>query len=131
MLFLVPTPIGNLKDLSFRALQVLNEAAYVLAEELALREIESEFSVRVQRQVAIADNYMVDGVFLHMGSPVAIEIKYIRGARNLTNMIQNEFDKFSKIAPSLKSKVSFLLVAVTESLTPQQKIIRTGNLKVK
>ena len=32
-LFLVPTPVGNLEDLTFRALRVLQEADYVLAED--------------------------------------------------------------------------------------------------
>ncbi len=32
-LFLVPTPIGNLKDMSFRAVEVLNEVDLILAED--------------------------------------------------------------------------------------------------
>ncbi len=33
MLYIVPTPVGNLEDLTFRALRVLKEAALVLAED--------------------------------------------------------------------------------------------------
>ncbi|MCK5846029.1 MAG: 16S rRNA (cytidine(1402)-2'-O)-methyltransferase [Bacteroidales bacterium] len=32
-LFIVPTPIGNLEDVTFRALRILKEADYVLAED--------------------------------------------------------------------------------------------------
>jgi 16S rRNA (cytidine1402-2'-O)-methyltransferase len=33
MLFLVPTPIGNLDDMTFRAVKTLNESDYILAED--------------------------------------------------------------------------------------------------
>ena len=33
MLYLVPTPVGNLKDMTYRAVEVLKEVAHILAED--------------------------------------------------------------------------------------------------
>ncbi len=81
---------GILKTISTRH-------AYVLAEELAFREIESEFGVSVHRQVAIGQDYGIDGIFLHQGKPIAIEIKYSKRLPVTRMIMRREIDRFSKI----------------------------------
>ena len=39
ILYIVPTPVGNMEDITFRAVRVLREADVVLAEDLSLIHI--------------------------------------------------------------------------------------------
>lgn len=102
--------------------------AYVLAEELAFRELESEFGVSIHRQVAVGRDYGIDGVFLSKGRPVAIEIKYIRRQRHTRMIARQQLDRFSQIAQSIKPEPEFLLVLVTEELSNQQRITEKERL---
>lgn len=102
--------------------------AYVLAEELAYREIESEFGVSVHRQVAIGHDYGVDGIFLKKGKPVAIEIKYTRRPQHARMIIRRELDRFSNIAQSMKPEPSFLFILVTEGFSDKQRILEKERL---
>lgn len=102
--------------------------AYVLAEELAFRELESEFGVSVHRQVAVGRDYGVDGVFLSKRRPVAIEIKYTRRPQHTRMIIRQQLDRFSQIAQSMKPEPEFLLVLVTEGLSDQQRITEKERL---
>lgn len=97
--------------------------AYILMEELAFREIENEFGVSVHRQVAVGQDYGVDGIFLSKGRPVAIEIKYTRSPLHMRMTIRKELNRFSQIVQSTKHEPEFLLALVTEGLSEQQRII--------
>lgn len=91
--------------------------AYVLAEELAIREIENEYGVSIHRQVAVGKNYGIDGVFLKNGTPIVIEIKYVRSPITLRFIAKREVERFSKIMETMLPKPSFLFVAIVEHLT--------------
>lgn len=55
----------------------------LLMEELAVRELESVFSVSINRQVSLGADFGVDGMFLKDGDPHLVEIKYYGGRINL------------------------------------------------
>ena len=88
---------------------------YVLAEELAFREIESEFKVSVHRQVAIGRGHSIDGLFRHHGKPKAIEIKFMPSIQYAERIIKIELDKFLTIPEYMKPEFSILLVVVVAS----------------
>ncbi len=92
----------------------LTRHEYFLAEQLALREIETEFKVPVRRQVAVGKDHGVDGVFDHRGKPFFIEIKYTKKPQHIRMLIQRELYRFLKIGHSMKHKPSFLLAIVID-----------------
>lgn len=106
--------VGILKTISTRH-------AYVLAEELALREIEREFGVTVRRQVAIVGDYGLDGVFPYQGKSMAVEIKYSKVPMHAKTIIKSELDKFSNMPQSIKSETIFLLAIVADGWTDEQR----------
>jgi hypothetical protein len=112
---------GILKTLSTRH-------AYVLAEELAFREIETEFGVSVHRQVAIGRDHGFDGIFLQQGKPIAIEIKYTKRPEHTRMIMRKELDRFSKILKTMTPEPSFLLVIVVEGLNGEQRNFEMSKL---
>jgi len=105
--------------------------SYVLAEELAFREIESEFGVSVYRQVAIGRDFGVDGIFYHKNLPVAIEVKYVRQDKSdLSMTILREVERFRTVSQSTDKTISFLLALVCEGLTEKQRDIKYQRKKV-
>ncbi len=108
--------------------QSLTRHAYVLAEELAFREIEREFGVSVHRQVAIGMDYGYDGIFLQQGKHVAIEIKYTKRPQHTKMIMKKELDRFSRIAQTMKPEPSFLFVVIAEGLNDKQKSIENEKL---
>lgn len=102
--------------------------AYVLAEELAFREIEREFETSVHRQVAVGRDHGYDGIFMHKGKPIVIEIKYTRHPQHSMMMMRRELDRFAHIDQAMKPEPSFLYVVVAEGLNVEQTNREKGRL---
>ena len=90
--------------------------AYILAENLAFREIESEFGVLVSRRVEIGGDHRIDGVAQRNGKVMLIEIKLTRKRRNFKSIVRSQLNKFLELGEYIKPRPSFLLVVVAESL---------------
>ncbi len=57
MLYLVPTPVGNLEDITLRALDVLRSAQYILAEDTrTTRKLLSRYEITTRLRVYHAHN---------------------------------------------------------------------------
>lgn len=76
-LFIVPTPIGNLKDMTFRAVEVLNESDLILAEDTRtsgklLKHF--EISTPMQSHHMHNEHKMVDGLIQKLKGGMTIAL---------------------------------------------------------
>lgn len=76
-LFIVPTPIGNLKDITFRAVEVLNEVDLILAEDTRtsgklLKHF--EITTHMQSHHMHNEHRMVDGLIQKLKSGMHIAL---------------------------------------------------------
>jgi hypothetical protein len=93
--------------------------AWVLAEEFAFREIESEFGVPVQRQVAAGPDYGFDGIFFYKGKLTVLEIKYTRRP-HWRQMLESAMEHLRRAADTVKLAHAFILAIVVDGV-PQER----------
>lgn len=98
-------------------LKFLTRANIVLAEDLALREIESEFGGPLYRQVTIAQQFPVDGLLTHGSKMIIVEVKYVRKSlMSLRRTVGRLGDRFRTILHSVFPPSSFILAVVAEDI---------------
>jgi hypothetical protein len=118
---------GSDKTITTQKQKSLTRTNFMLAEDLALREIESEFGGQVYRQVTIAQQFPVDGVFNYKGKRFIVEVKYVRRSlmplrRTLCKMVERFRSMLHSIVfpPS-----SFILAMVAEDLLEERRLSET------
>lgn len=105
-------------DRIFKAVAVRHD--WVIAEELAFREIESEFGATVKRSVAAGPDQGLDGIFIHKGRLTAIEIKYVRG-HQWRQSVEYALKHIQSAVEKIKPVQDFVLVLVTERIPPERR----------
>ena len=82
----------------------------LLAEDLVLRELETEFKTSINRNVAIGSHFELDGMFAKGGEGYGIEVKYLNYSTS-PKAIQNVINKFSNMAAISQWKRFHLILA--------------------
>jgi hypothetical protein len=87
------------------------QAQYLLAEDLALRELQSEFQITIGRQLQIGGNLAFDGAFAKDGKLHIVEVKYSRRPL-LSHMVQQTVEKILTRTRNRGWKNTRLILAV-------------------
>lgn len=77
MLYLVPTPIGNLEDITFRAIGVLQNADYILAEDTRKTQIllrHYEIDTRTVSYHQHNEHHKLSGILAHLRDGIKIAL---------------------------------------------------------
>lgn len=77
MLYIVPTPIGNIEDISYRAVKILNDADYILAEDTRTSKPLLQhygISTPLRSHHAHNEHFVIENIIndLHSGKKIAL-----------------------------------------------------------
>ena len=90
----------------------------VLAEELVMRDLQSEYGVNINRQVSLGNLIQLDGMFVKEGAAYGIEIKYTR-ARVSMDSLRAIVSRLHSFSHSLRwRRFSLIFVVVCEGEIP-------------
>jgi hypothetical protein len=84
----------------------------VVAEDLVLRELEGEYGVSINRQVEVGGVAQLDGVFMHQGEVLAVEVKYTpsRLSRNRVAESLRQLETHARRLPWRRFKFIYAVV---------------------
>ncbi|MFK7780753.1 16S rRNA (cytidine(1402)-2'-O)-methyltransferase [Psychroserpens sp.] len=135
-LYIVPTPIGNLKDMTFRAVEVLKDADLILAEDTRTSgKLLKHFEINTQMKSHHMHNEhkMVDGLIQKLKSGLAIALISDAGTPAISDpgflltraCVENNID-----VECLPGATAFVPALVNSGL-PNDKFVFEGFLPVK
>lgn len=126
----IPFPIPI--DLEALPLEARAQKHILLAEALALREIEAEVQHPIRRQVPLRYEDAVDGLFFRDGRPVIVEVQPLR-----RRSIEAGLRHIQQVQDVLDPRADAILVAIGDGLTRQDKtrslhdiLVRASDLRV-
>jgi hypothetical protein len=92
------------------------QAQYLRAEDLALRELQSEYDVTIGRQIQLGSNLAFDGAFVQDGRLYIIEVKYSRRLLPRAIVQQTVERCFSRIRSRAWKSTRLIFAVVYEDL---------------
>lgn len=85
---------------------------FFLAEELALRAVQTEFNAPINRQVSIAPGVETDGAFIHKDELHVVEVKYIVRPKNAESTIRNTLAHYERAFGDTRKRSIILVLAL-------------------
>ncbi len=93
----------------------------LISEDLAMREIQAEFGIPIQRQVGLAPDSQFDGLFAKGGEVFAVDVKWITTKSRAAQWIPISLDKIIRLrVRNSWKRANFILAAVVPN--PELKI---------
>ena len=101
----------------------------IVAEDLAIRELETEFDRPILRQVSVGADRGVDGVFTLQDRQVAVEIKYLRTLKNAVRVASEGVATANSLATAIRNAMPVtLLIAVVVDMDDTNAIERVRSM---
>jgi hypothetical protein len=94
-------------------------ARVLLAEDLVLRELSSEYGVDIKRQMGLGRDIGIDGMFAKSGEGFGIEVKFFRTQKNVRNIVESLRRVRDHLGRLGWKRFNFILAAVIDDTGTQ------------